>query len=136
MKLKSLLWLFCFGLCSIAQAANHHAHADASGISSEEVTSNKAANEYCDIEVTNDTNMAVSVSGTFDDYTSLIPFTIYPYEASHYISLYYYNYCHAGMYLEIRSYGYILYSGYTRVNSTLHVIPYLNKQLKVEIHAR
>ncbi|EHL31044.1 hypothetical protein LDG_6951 [Legionella drancourtii LLAP12] len=90
---------------------------------------------YCQIEVINDSFTDVYVYGTFDD-GSTIDFSIYRYEAPHYISLFYYFYCHSGMYLTIQSpYG-VVYSGWTNVDSTVHVVPFLKKGAKAEISTR
>lgn len=90
---------------------------------------------YCEIEVINDSYTDVRVYGTFDDGAPLSPFNIYTYEYPHYISLYYYGYCHSGMNLYIETWlGYPVYSGYTYVNTTLRIVPYMMKQQpKVEI---
>ncbi len=77
---------------------------------------------YCEIEIINNSYYDVRVFGTFDDGEELRPFRIYPHEYPHYISLYYYGYCHYGMDLYIETLaGYRIYSGYTRRYDTIYI---------------
>lgn len=135
MKLKSLLFIVCFSLFSNVFAANAHLHPKTDEADKKTISKNLTYPGYCQIEIINDSFSDVNVYGTFDD-GSTVNFNIYRFEAPHYISLFYYFYCHSGMYLTIQSpYG-VTYSGWTNVNSTIRIIPYLNKQVKVNVTAR
>jgi len=134
MKLKSLLLGLGFSLCSTVFAANHHSHPQDDTKQVASAASGMTWPAYCEIEVINRSYDDVTVSGIFDDGLSMQPFNVYSFEASHYISLYYYGYCHAGMDLYINTfYGDYVYSGYTPVNRTIRIVPYLTKQLKAEV---
>ncbi|NBX85612.1 MAG: hypothetical protein EBQ95_08430 [Gammaproteobacteria bacterium] len=77
----------------------------------------------CLIKITNDSHDDILVYGTFDDGTPLQPFIIYAYESSHYISLFYYGFCHAGMDINIdTTSGLRLYNQYTWVNTRLRIM--------------
>jgi hypothetical protein len=81
---------------------------------------------YCEIEIINQSNNDVNVYGVYDDGIALAPFSIYSYEFPHYISLYYYGYCHAGMNLYIDTfYGSSVYAGYVSRYSTIRIVPSL-----------
>ncbi len=135
MKLKSLLLIVCFSLFSTVFAANAHLHPKADAADKQEISKKLSYPGYCQIEIINDSFADVNVFGTFDD-GSLINFNIYRYEAPHYIDLFYYFYCHSGMYLTIQSpYG-VAYSGWTNVNSTVRIVSYLNKEIKANVSAR
>ena len=133
MKLKSLFFFACLSVCFLGHAENRHVHPDAVNHAGTTATKNAMSPGYCQIEVINDSNQYVTVSGQFDDNTPLAPFNIYAHEIPHYISLYYYNYCHANMYLYITSNGYIVFSGYANAGSTIRIVPYLQGQLKAEV---
>ncbi|KTD16565.1 hypothetical protein [Legionella jordanis] len=140
MKLKSLLFVCCFGLLTSAFADNHHFHPQANkaeaNAAAAKPTDKAKLPGYCEIEIINSSFDDVRVYGVFDDGTTLNPFSIYSYEAPHYIDLFYYGYCHAGMNLWIDTYsGYRVYAGYTYTNSTVRIVPYL-KQTKVEITSK
>ncbi|MCW8496740.1 hypothetical protein OQJ25_06420 [Fluoribacter dumoffii] len=138
MKLKSLLFALCVSLIGQTFAANAHLHPKAT-------EADKAPGKsmmypgYCEIEIINDSLDNVRVFGSFDDLSALEPFTIFYYDAPHYISLHYYGYCHSGMNLLIQSpYG-TIYSGWTNVHSTVRIVNYLNKGIKsqkVEVTAK
>ncbi|KTD18846.1 Uncharacterised protein [Legionella lansingensis] len=142
MKLKSLLFVCCLGLLTSAFADNRHLHPQANSPTANTAGAKSVAKGaklpgYCEIEIINSSYDHVRVYGVFDDGKSLTPFNVYSYEGPHYIDLFYYGYCHAGMNLWIDTFsGYRIYGGYTYVNSTVRVVPYLNKQLKVEINAK
>ncbi|MDP3561410.1 MAG: hypothetical protein Q8R83_04445 [Legionellaceae bacterium] len=139
MRLKSLL-LACCVFCSVTTfaAENHHVYPNDDGTNSQPKANGLKWPGYCEIEVINDSYTNVRVYGIFDDGVMLRPFNIYTYEYPHYISLFYYGYCHSGMdlYVDTLS-GYHLYAGYTSTNSTIHIIPYMmaNKP-KVEIKSK
>lgn len=88
---------------------------------------------YCEIEIINDSYSNVSVYGTLDN-GSIVDFNVFRYDEPHYISLYYYSYCHRGMYLTIQDRYGIVYSGWTRVDSTVRIVPSLIRGVNVEIH--
>lgn len=141
MKIKSLLFVCCLGLLNTSFADNRHLHPQANTPAN---TSNTQTNQkqarmpgYCEIEIINNSYSDLRINGVFDDGTSLTPFNIYRYEGPHYVDLFYYGYCHAGMNLYIDTFsGYHVYAGYTYTNSTVRVVPYLTNQVKVEIKAK
>ena len=137
MKLRAFVFACCFSLISSVFAANQHLHPQAGN--AEKAPANKGLTYpgYCEIEIINQSYDDVRVSGLFDDGIGLQPFSIYSYESPHYISLYYYGYCHAGMNIYIDTYsGYRVYAGYTPTNSTIRIVPYLAKQVKAEVTAK
>lgn len=139
MKLKSLLFVCCLGLLSSAFAQNRHVHPQAKPADVKAVAGAKNAMlpGYCEIEIINDSYDNLSVFGQFDDGSYLNSFNIYRFDAPHYVSLYYYGYCHAWMNLYIKTFsGYSVYAGYTPVNSTIRVVPYLKNQIKAEVSTK
>ena len=135
MKLKSLLFVLCFSLFTNVFAVNVHINPKADSADKKTIAKGVTYPGYCQIEIINDSFTDVSVFGTFDDGSS-IGFDIYRYEYPHYISLFYNFYCHSQMYITIQSPYYTVYSGWTNVNSTIRVVPFLNKQAKAEISTR
>lgn len=137
MKLRSIAMVGLLGLVSSAYADNHHVHPQDK--STAETVAPLLKAKYagnCEIEIINQSYDDVRVNGTFDDGSPLQPFTIYSYEAPHYISLYYYGYCHYGMDLFIDSYyGYNLYSGFTTGGSTVRIVPYFRQNAAAEANA-
>lgn len=130
MKIKSLLFVCCLSLFSSVFAADRHMHPKA------DTNPTAAAIGGCEINILNDSYDNVNVYGTFDDGTSMTPFSIYRFGSAS-ISLYYYNYCHRDMYLDIVTFtGYHVYSGYTNVDSIVRVVPYLTNQVKAEVQAK
>jgi hypothetical protein len=139
MKLNKFLIGCLIAFFSNAYADNHHVHPEKGDTAPEnQVPSIKAKYAgFCEIEIINQSYDDVRVNGVFDDGMSLEPFTIYSYESPHYISLYFYGYCHYGMNLYIDSfYGYNLYSGYTTRESTIRIVPYLKNRAKADIIKR
>lgn len=139
MKLKAV-WLFvCVSMCSHLFAANLHLHPKAdskeANESSRSVEKNMSYPGYCEIEIINDSFTDLRVFGTFDDNSPLY-FNIFRYDPPHYVGLYYYSYCHNGMYLTIQNPYYTVFSGWVNTNSTVRIVPYLNQQPKAEITAR
>ncbi len=135
MKLKSILFVLCFSLFTNVFAANTHLHPKANVADKKSISKNLTYPGYCQIEIINDSFTDIKVFGTFDDGTTTA-FDIYRFEYPHYISLYYYLYCHSGMYLNIISPFGTVYSGWANVNSTIRIVPYLNKQAKAKITTR
>lgn len=135
MKLKSFLFIICFCLFTNVFATNSHIHPKADEADKKAIAKNLTYPGYCQIEIINDSFTDINVFGTFDDGSS-ISFNVYRYESPHYIDLYYYYYCHSGMYLTIESPYYTVYSGWTNVNSTIRVVPYLKNQVKAQMTHR
>tara|TARA_Y100000588_G_C14151814_1_gene880882 strand:+ start:904 stop:1347 length:444 start_codon:yes stop_codon:yes gene_type:complete len=136
MKLKSFIFMCLMGLMASAFSGSHHLHPEAKPATGQAKTSLKWPG-YCEIEIINDSFSDVIVTGVFDDGSLLNSFAIPAHDAPHYISLYYYGYCHNGMDLYIDSLdGYRLYSGYTPNRTGLHIVPYLNTQLKIKIEKK
>ncbi|KTD21874.1 hypothetical protein [Legionella londiniensis] len=124
MKLKAVLFFGFLSLFSSAFAANLHTHPQANDNSKNAATSSMNYPGYCEIEIINYSSQDVRVSGFFDDRSRLTPFIVYSGDAPHYISLYYYGYCHDGMDLYINTLrGYPVYKGYTPRGTTVYVLP-------------
>lgn len=143
MRLKSLLVVCGLGVMSSLFAANRHVHTDSNTDKSQAVLANKAMMPgYCEIEIINRSYDNVTVFGTYEDNSQIAPFDIFTNEYPHYISLFYRDYdglyrCHNSMYIAIETFNhYPVYSSYTRVGSTINVVPYLNKQVKVEVRTK
>lgn len=136
MRLKSLFLGLCLGVFSTVHAANLHVHPQAKDVDNKASLSQKAeASLPCSIEIINDSNYSVHVSGIFDDNSPLGGFDVFPYEMPHQISLFYYGYCHAAMYLTIQSNVYpymMLYQGQTPVGSSLRIYNGLANTAKVQ----
>ncbi len=132
MKFKSLLLVCCFVMAPSLYAANMHLHPKASNETTQSTAKKALTPGYCEIEIINDSYDDVTVHGTFDD-GSYVNFNVYSFEAPHYISLYYYGYCHESMYVDIYTPFYKIYSNYTRPGSTINIVPYLDKQAKARI---
>lgn len=135
MKLKSLLFLVCVSLFSNVFAANLHMNPKADAEDKKSITKNLTYPGFCQIEIINNSFTDVTVFGTYDDY-STIAFDIYSFDSPHYVSLFYNLYCHSQMYITVQSPYYTLYSGWTNVNSTIRILPYLKNQAKAEVSAR
>jgi hypothetical protein len=137
MKLKSLLFALCVGVCSsvFADTQASLSHTD----NNNQITASKNVMYpgYCEIEIINNSFDNIRVYGVLDDGAVLVPFNIYSFEPPYYIPLYYYGYCHAGMNLYIDTFsGYHVYAGYTERRKTIRVVPYLIKQVKAEISTK
>lgn len=135
MKIRTLILMLCVTLCSSVFATNQHLHPKATDTENDKAAS-KTVNypAFCEIEIINNSYDNVTVSGVFDDGVAMQPFNVYSFEAAHYISLYYYGYCHSGMNLYINTWnGYTLWSGYTPVQTSIRIVPYLANQVKAEI---
>ena len=106
MKFSSVLFSVFLGFCSFCYAESEHLHEakllDIKGVGN------------CEIEIINQSGEAVRIYGSFDDGSNLRSFIVDAAdESSHYISLYYYDYCHTGMEIYIdRLDGGNRYSGY------------------------
>ena len=136
MKLKATILGCALTLFSTAYSAgNHHVYPQDKSLSStvQPAVQAKYAG-FCEIEIINNSFDDVRVSGVFDDGIPLIPFSIYSFEGPHYISLFYYGYCHYGMNLFIDTYsGYNIYSAYTPRETTVRIYPYLKNKVKAEL---
>ncbi len=117
---------FLFFSTTLFAADNHHVYPN-DQVSSADLKEKKLEwPGYCEIEIINDSYTDVRVYGIYDDGVILQPFSVYRYEYPHYISLYYYGYCHTGMDIHVYTLGgYQIYAGYTQVNSILHLVPYM-----------
>lgn len=137
MKFRTIFFglLVCFA--GLVNANNQHVHPQATAGDRTMLPVNAKWAGYCEIEIINNSYQDVRVYGTFDDGLPMRSFNVYSFEAPHYISLYYYGYCHAGMDIYIDSFnGWNIYSGYTPRSVTLTVVPYLANQAKAELRAR
>lgn len=121
MRFFILLISLVFGNAWAAENIHYYPNTEAPAINKKEVKDLKYPG-YCEIEIVNDSHYTVRVNGVFTDGYELEPFRIYPHEYPHYISLYYYGWCHYGMdiYIETLA-GYRVYSGYTRRYDTIHI---------------
>lgn len=135
MKLKYLLGAISLGLFSSVFATNIHTNPKADSVELKAAAKHLSYPGYCQIEIINDSLTDVHVFGTFDD-GAMVDFYIYRYEAPHYINLNYYGYCHSGMNLTIYTPYQIFYSGWTSVDTTLRMVPYLKNQVKAELSTR
>ena len=135
MKFKAVLFVCCLGLLPSAFADNRHTHPQANN---DAKSGTKNVRNNCEIEIINESNTPVHVTGVFpDDGSSLIPFDIYPYSGPQYIDLYYYGYCHGGMYLYLHTFtGYRVHGGYTPVDTSIYLRPSYGRQLKAVIKAK
>ncbi|MFC3908719.1 hypothetical protein ACFORL_06465 [Legionella dresdenensis] len=123
MKLKSLLFVCLFSMLSSVFADSRHVHPKAdAGENKSAAVKNAFLPGYCEIEIANYSERNVTVYGTFDDNSTMTPFNIYSGETPHYISLYYYGYCHASMWLDIYTFrGQRVYAGYTGPGQTVTI---------------
>lgn len=135
MKLKSLLFIACFSLFTNLFAANLHLHPKADTADKQTINKGITYPGFCQIEIINRSFTDVRVYGVFDD-GNVVDFNIYRFEQPHYISLFYNFYCHNMMYITIQSPYATLYSDWTNVNSTIRILPYLQKQAKAEVSVR
>lgn len=135
MKLKSMVLVLCFGLFTNAFAANVHSNPKATSEDQKSIAS-KVYPGNCEIEIVNRSYTDVRITGTFDDYTDMYPFWVYSYESPHYISLFYNWYCHSGMWLTVTAPNGVIYSGWTATQSTINIVPFLDKQAKAEMSSR
>lgn len=146
MKFKTYLLALLMGFSApMFAATNKHMHDNAQNMTAEsEKKSNAHAQTkmgwpgYCEIEIINHSYNDVRVYGVFDDGVPLQPFTVYSFESPHYISLYYYGYCHDGMNLYVDTmYGSSVFSGYVSRYSTLRIVPSLfGAKLQAKVQAK
>lgn len=143
MRLKTLLFVCGLGVMSSLFAANRHVHPSADADKSQTAVANKAMMPgFCEIEIINRSFDNVTVFGTYEDNALIIPFDIFANSYPHYVSLYYRDFdgiyrCHNSMYISIETFNhYPVYSTYTRVGSTINIVPYLNKQIKAEVKTK
>ncbi|ARG96893.1 hypothetical protein [Legionella micdadei] len=142
MKFKTLLLAGCLSVFSSAYADHSHTYPQTSKEAAAKSAAKKGAaypEDYCTIEIYNNSYDGVWVYGTFDDGTRMESFYIPPRDIPHYIHLDYYDsrygyvFCHPGMYITIEDYrGRTLYSRWTTPGTPLEVRPYFNNQLQVE----
>jgi hypothetical protein len=133
MKLKSLLFVLSMGLLTQAFATNVHMHPKA-----DKPSMSKGVNYpgYCEIEVINDSYSDAHIYGTFDDHSNT-KFDVPRYDSAHYINLFYYFYCHDGMFITIETNaGGVIGWGWVDTNTTVRIVPYLKNKAKVEFSPR
>lgn len=136
MKLKSWVALLCLSVLSSAFAGEVRLHPKAAQEGNQSTQKGMVWPGACEIEIANQSRQDVVVFGAYDDGMTLQPFRMYGFDTVR-VSLFYYGYCHAGMNLYIDTVsGYNVYAGYTPVDSTIYVVPYLAKQLKAEVRAK
>ena len=128
MKWRTFLLIACIGISSLLSAEGIHTHpkfADAE---------KSIRPNFCQIEIINNSFEDITVYGQFDDGLWLVPFYVYAYDRPQYISLFYNGYCHRDIFLDLVTFsGYHFYSGYTFMNSSIYVVPYMNRRIKAEI---
>lgn len=122
MKFKALILVASMCLFQNLFAANIHMHPKADIANKTMTASQTMYPGYCEIEIINNSYNDVYVYGTFDDGTT-VNFSVPRYASPQYITLFYYAYCHNGMYLTIQSAQGILYSGWTDVHQTVFITP-------------
>ena len=138
MKFLTLIMACFLSVTLPAFAANQHLHPKAESI---RAGSNNSLGfpGSCEIEIVNRSFDDVRVYGVFDDGMNMDPFNVYSFESPHYISLFYYGYCHDGMDLYIDSfYGYKIFAGYVPRYTTIRIVsrPGSNTQLKAELQLK
>ncbi len=135
MKRISLILVCLLCLSSAAFSNNRHVHSATGNASDFKAAGVKASwMDGCEIQIINQSYADVRIFGIFDDGSSLEPFNIYSFEAPHYISLYYYGYCHEGMEIDIETfYGYPVFSGFVRRGTPLYITPYYGSRLKAQV---
>ena len=116
---KLILSLVAILICNVSFSSKEITHTHP-GLTKDSAPPSLQSIPSCLIKITNDSHHDIIVSGQFDDGTYLQPFLIEPYEAPHYISLFYYNICHGVMDMQIETnYGLKLYAQPTYVNSKI-----------------
>lgn len=139
MKIKSLVLLLALGLGQTALASNNiHSHPSVQANPATAAAKKAMMPGYCEIEIINDSNAPILVGGRFDDGSYLPQFSMYPHEIPQYITLYYGNYCHAGMdiYISNAISGAPIYSGYTYTGATVRIVPYLQNQVTAKVSTK
>lgn len=117
-------------------ASNQHMHPEANSTEIKKTAKSIQWPGPCEIEIINRSYEFVQVYGEFDD-GAWLRFNIPPRDAAHYISLFYYGYCHTDMYLNITTLdGYPVYTGYPRPKTTIEVVPYFKNTLKAEVKSK
>lgn len=136
MKIRSMLFVLCFGLCSIVMASpSVHTHPKADSVNQKATAQALTYPGSCDIEIINDSYTDLQVLVTFDD-GARTSFHMYPRDIPQYVDLYYYGRCHSSAYITIQSPYDTAYSGWTSVGTTLRIGPYLNHSFKVKSSTR
>lgn len=133
MKFKFALSILLFGFASLLFAGNYHSHPAPQN--QQQDAGEKRTPGYCEVEIINNSYDIMKVFATFDDLSGT-QFDIYPFEAPHTISLYYYGYCHSNVYLEVLAPYYRAYAGYLPVDHTLTIYPnYKMKKAGIQKHS-
>lgn len=135
MKSKPLLFVCCLGLLSSVFADNRHLPVNANDAeakaAAQAAVKRVKSPSYCEIEIINYSYNELRAWGRVSNGAILSPFYIPAQDnSSHHIDLYdyHYGYCPEGMDLTISTVnGYIVYSQFTRPDTTVKLVPYLNK---------
>lgn len=132
--MKNRLWfMFCCLSLTTSVFAVNHLHLQESAKNSANVSKMVTYPGVCEIEIVNESNLNLVVSGNFMDGTQLTPFHFPFYDSLHYISLYYGGKCYRGMYIYINTLtGHPIFSGYVLTHHTVYVLPF-SREAKVEI---
>ena len=139
MKFITVVLACILGASTPIFAANQHLHPKSNDASFATSPTSVAFPGYCEIEIVNRSFDDVRVYGVFDDGLSMDPFNVYSFESPHYISLFYYGYCHDGMDLYMDSFsGYTIFSGYVPRFTTIRIVPSRpgSHQLKAEFQVK
>lgn len=139
MKFLRFVFACCLFFASSTFAKNQHLHPKADDTSLVKAPTAVAFPGYCEIEISNRSFEDVRVYGVFDDGLSMDPFNVYSFEAPHYISLFYYGYCHDGMDLYMDTFsGYNIFSGYVPRYTTIRIVPsrMASQHVKIELRAK
>ncbi len=130
MKSIALLLGCLLFLSSSLFASTRHNHPQVNA----QATQKMAWAGNCEVEINNQSYTDVQVFGVFDDGVYLDPFNIYSFSPSHYISLYYNGYCHAGIDLDIDTFtGYHVFGYYVRRGTTVLIVPDMMNRLRATI---
>lgn len=138
MKYIAYVFAFCFIFSQpmfAEESQNRHYYPAAEKVEAKTLTKDAKAKFFgCDIEIINDSFSSVLVSGYYDDRMPLIPFSIYSFEFSHYIDMFYSGYCHSWMYLTIETFEhYPVFSSYVYTGSTIHIVPWFHNTIKANV---
>lgn len=123
---KSFLVAFCMAFLTSVFASPSHNYPETDSARALQQSKPMTAPNYCEIEINNYSFHDVQVFGVFDTGVALTPFIIHSFESPHYISLFYFGYCHAGMNIHINTYaGDVVYSAYTIPHTIIRITPFM-----------
>ncbi len=135
--MKKHLWLMfcCLSLTTSVFAVNHHFSSQASP---REAANGKMITEpgFCEIEIINQSNFNLVISGHLENGAVLKPFHFPFYDAPHYVSAYSKGRCYPGMYIKIDTLtGYPVFYDYVYTYQTLYVFPF-GREAKAKVSAK